>query len=511
MNLAHLIDDHPADAVALISGDQRLTYGELREQVAAVRGGLSAQGIGAGDRVVIAAVNDTPFVVMYLATIGVGAVAIPVNPLSPPPELLRELVMVEPAAVVLDEISCPVWSMVPADQIPSSIRVVITSDRALADRCGIADAVDVATLRAADAVPITEVDAAEIAAMLFTSGTAGSPRAAMLSHGNLRSNIDQSLSSPEHTEASDVVYGVLPMFHIFGLNVGLGVTLAAGATLVLATRFDMAEALSLIADHGVTIVPGAPPVWVAFAESDAPADAFAGVRSAVSGASRLPVSVAERIEERFGITIAEGYGLTETAPVVTSSWAAGERPRYGSVGRSIPGVEIRLVNDAGEDVPVGDAGEILIKGPNVFVGYFRDPETTERVLADGWLHTGDVGMVDEDGWLYLVDRAKDLIIVSGFNVYPAEVEEVLNLHPDVSESGVIGLVDDLDNESIRAYVVPAAGASPSADALIEFASQHLARYKCPQSVVFVEQLPRNLSGKLVRRHLEGTILEDSAS
>lgn len=511
MNLAHLIDDHPADAVALISGDQRLTYGELREQVAAVRGGLAAQGIGAGDRVVIAAINDTPFVVMYLATIGLGAVAIPVNPLSPPPELLRELVMVEPAAVVLDEISCPVWSMVPADQIPSSIRVVITSDRALADRCGIADAVDVATLRAGDAVPITEVDAAEIAAMLFTSGTAGSPRAAMLSHGNLRSNIDQSLSSPEHTEASDVVYGVLPLFHIFGLNVGLGVTLAAGATLVLATRFDMAEALSLIADHGVTIVPGAPPVWVAFAESDAPADAFAGVRTAVSGASRLPVSVAERIEERFGITIAEGYGLTETAPVVTSSWAAGERPRYGSVGRSIPGVEIRLVNDAGEDVPVGDAGEILIKGPNVFVGYFRDPETTERVLADGWLHTGDVGMVDEDGWLYLVDRAKDLIIVSGFNVYPAEVEEVLNLHPDVSESGVIGLVDDLDNEAIRAYVVPAAGASPSADALIEFASQHLARYKCPQSVVFVEQLPRNLSGKLVRRHLEGTILEDSAS
>ncbi len=511
MNLAHLIDDHPADAVALISGDRRHTYGELREAVAAVRGGLVAEGIGAGDRVVIAAVNDTLFVVAYLATIGIGAVAIPVNPLSPPPELLRELVMVEPVAVVLDEISCPVWSMVPADQIPSSIRTVITSDRALADRCGLTDTVDFETLSAADAVPITEVDSSEIAAMLFTSGTAGSPRAAMLSHGNLRSNIDQSLSSPEHTEASDVVYGVLPMFHIFGLNVGLGVTLAAGATLVLATRFDLAEALSLIADHGVTIVPGAPPVWVAFAESDAPADAFAGVRSAVSGASRLPVSVAERIEERFGITIAEGYGLTETAPVVTSSWAAGERPRYGSVGRSIPGVEIRLVNDAGEDVPVGDAGEILIKGPNVFIGYFRDPETSGRVLADGWLHTGDVGMVDEDGWLYLVDRAKDLIIVSGFNVYPAEVEEVLNLHPDVSESGVIGLVDDLDNESIRAYVVPAAGTSPSGDALIEFASQHLARYKCPQSVVFVDQLPRNLSGKLVRRHLEGTVLEDSAS
>jgi long-chain acyl-CoA synthetase len=511
MNLAHLIDDHPADATALISGDRRVSYGELRDEVAAVRGGLIAHGVGVGDRVVLACVNDTYFVVMYLAVIGVGAVAIPVNPLSPPPELLRELVMVEPCAVVLDEVSCPVWSMVPADQVPPSVSTVIVSDGALADRCGLSDAVDAATLRAGEPAPITEVDAEDVAAMLFTSGTAGSPRAAMLTHGNLRSNIDQSLESPEHTEPGDVVYGVLPMFHIFGLNVGLGVTLAAGATLVLAKRFDVAEALGLIAEHGITIVPGAPPVWIAFAESDAPDDAFAGVRTAVSGASRLPVSVSERIEERFGITIAEGYGLTETSPVVTSSWAAGERPRYGSVGRSIPGVEIRLVNDDGEDVPVGDAGEILISGPNVFAGYFRDPDTTARVLIDGWLHTGDVGMVDDDGWLYLVDRAKDLIIVSGFNVYPAEVEEVLNLHPEVAESGVIGLVDDVDNESIRAYVVPEPGTSPTEDGLIEFAAQHLARYKCPHSVVFVEQLPRNLSGKLVRRHLEGTILEDSAS
>jgi long-chain acyl-CoA synthetase len=511
MNLAHLIDDHRADDVAMIVGDRSYTYGEVRDRVAAVRGGLRGAGIGPGDRVVLACTNDSAFVEMYLATIGVAAVAIPVNPTSPPPELLRELEMVEPAAVVLDAVSGPIWSMIPPQQVPASVRLVIVDDQGVAERCGLPDAVILDDLARAEPVPIALVAPDDVAAMLFTSGTAGAPRAAMLTHHNLRSNIDQSLSSPEHTEASDVVFGVLPMFHIFGLNVGLGVTFAAGATLVLVKRFDLAEAAEIITRHGVTIVPGAPPLWVAFAESELAPDTFAGVRTAVSGASRLAVSVAETLEQRFGLTIAEGYGLTETAPVVTSSWAGGDRPRYGSVGRSIPGVEIRLVNDDGHDVPIGDSGEILVRGANVFAGYFRDAQATDRVLIDGWLHTGDVGMVDDDGWLYLVDRAKDLIIVSGFNVYPAEVEEVLNMHPQVAESGVVGVADDRTGEAIRAYVVPAPDTAPTPEMLIEFASQHLARYKCPDSVLFVDELPRNLSGKLVRRHLDGTVLEDTAS
>jgi long-chain acyl-CoA synthetase len=210
------------------------------------------------------------------------------------------------------------------------------------------------------------------------------------------------------------------------------------------------------------------------------------------------------MRERFGVMINEGYGLTEAAPVVTSS--AGLEYRPGSVGRLLVGQEMRLVGDDGEDVPVGDAGEIWVRGENVFLGYFDDPEATQRVLVDGWLRTGDIGMVDSDGFLYLVDRAKDLVIVSGFNVFPAEVEEVLQGHPAVREVGVVGVPHPHTGEAVKAFVVLAEGHDVDEDSLIDYACEYLARYKCPSKVIFVDQLPRNASGKLVRRELEGTII-----
>lgn len=253
-------------------------------------------------------------------------------------------------------------------------------------------------------------------------------------------------------------------------------------------------------------------MWVAFAHfDDLPADAFASVRIAGSGASRLPVSVARICEERFGLRIYEGYGLTEASPVVTSSVGVGDGPRYGSVGRVLSGIEVRLVNDQGADVLVGDVGEIHVRGPNVFKGYFRDPEATARVIDDdGWLRTGDLGMVDDDGWLYLVDRAKDLIIVSGFNVFPAEVEEVLGSHPAVSEVGVVGVAHPHTGEAVKAYVALRPDHDADEDTLIDYAHDHLARYKCPSKILFVDELPRNLSGKLVRRHLDDTVLDHTA-
>ena len=505
MNLAHLIDDHPADAVALISRNRPITYGDLRQQVAALRGGLAAAGLGPGDRMMIACANDHRFVIAYLATIGLGAVAVPINPTSPAPELGREIAKVTPSMILLDPVSAPAWATL-AGSAPTASVTVIAIDGAVAERVGGALLFD--DLLTSEPVPIVDVAPDTVAAMLFTSGTAGAPRAAMLTHHNLRSNIDQSLSSPVHTVASDVVYGVLPLFHIFGLNVCIGVTLAAGATLVLVQRFDPAMAAETIVNRRVTVVPGAPPMWIAFAHfDDLAADTFATVRLAVSGASRLPVSVAEAIEARFGLTIAEGYGLTETSPVVTSSSALDERPRYGSVGKALRGVEIKLITEEGKEALVGDTGEIVVRGPNVFVGYYADDEATARVLRDGWLHTGDVGMVDDDGWLYLVDRAKDLIIVSGFNVFPAEVEEVLVSHPAVAEAGVVGVAHPHTGESVRAYVVLADGDDIDEESLIDYACGHLARYKCPSKVLFVDELPRNLSGKLLRRHLDNTLLD----
>ena len=510
MNFAHLIDEHQADHVAIVSRGRETTYGALREQVAHVRGGLVGLGVGRGDRVALICSNGRHGVVAYLAVLGLGAIAVPLNPTSPSPELQRELVTVEPRVVIVDAAARSAWQRIDRTQLgsaagitPSVVHISGESGAAAADsgNGGEAGVVSFDSLLDAEPVPIVEVDADELAVLMFTSGTAGSPQAAMLSHGNLLANIAQGLSAGAHIDTSDVVFGVLPMFHIFGLNVMLGLSLWCGATLVLVQRFDPSTALDTIRERNVTVVPGAPPLWVAFSTFDtAPADSFATVRLALTGAAKMPEDASRRLEERFGLVLAEGYGLTEASPVVTSS--AGLTVKFGSVGPVLEGIEVRLVDEAGDDVVAGDAGEIWVRGPNVFQGYWREPELTAKVLSgEGWLRTGDIATVDADGYLYLVDRVKDLIIVSGFNVFPAEVEEVLNEHPQVSEVGVIGVPHPQQGEAVKAFVVPTPGAHLDEDQLIEWCRSRLARYKCPSKILFVDQLPRNLNGKLLRRSL----------
>ena len=339
--------------------------------------------------------------------------------------------------------------------------------------------------------------------ILFTSGSEGVPKAVELSHANLLANIRQTVASGAEGSVvpSDVVYGVLPLFHIFGLNVVLGSSLHQGATVVLVQRFDPSTALDTFVERGVTVVPGAPPMWVAFSHFDeVPANAFSGVRLALTGAAKMNEDAMRRLKDRFGVTVLEGYGLTEAAPIVTSS--AGLSQRIGSVGRVLPGMQVRIVDERGDDALRGDTGEVWVKGPNVFKGYLGEPEATRRVLDDdGWLHTGDIAITDDDGYLYLVDRAKDLIIVSGFNVYPAEVEEVLLEHPDVLEAGVVGVPHPHTGEAVKALVVLSADSKAHEESLITWCLDHLARYKCPSKVLFVDELPRNANGKVVRRSL----------
>jgi long-chain acyl-CoA synthetase len=494
MNYAHLIDDHPGDHVAIISRGRPTTYAALRDQVAHVRGGLVALGVQSGDRVGLLCSNGRYFVDTYLAVLGIGAVAVPLNPTSPGPEIQRELAVVDPVVVVVDAAAKSAWAEVDHQALPS-LRAVVSTEN------DIAGAASFSSLLDAGPAPITEVEADALAVLIFTSGTAGSPQAAMLSHGNLVANLEQSRSVGVHIEPTDVVFGVLPLFHIFGLNVVLGQSLLGGATVVLVQRFDPSTALDTIRDRGVTVVPGAPPLWVSFSGfTEAPADSFAGVRLALTGAARMPDEAMHRLEERFGLVLAEGYGLTEASPVVTSS--AGMPAKYGSVGRVLSGMEVRLVDESGDDTLEGDAGEVWVKGPNVFLGYWNEPALTARVLtADGWLRTGDIATVDADGYLYLVDRAKDLIIVSGFNVYPAEVEEVLAEHPGVAEVGVVGVPHPHTGEAVKAFLVPEDGVHLDEEQLIEWCTDHLARYKCPNKILFVDQLPRNVSGKLLRRAL----------
>jgi long-chain acyl-CoA synthetase len=455
------------DAIALRAGPGAITYRELEERSARVAGTLGSEGVDPGARVTIAGYNTIAFVVSYLGVLRAGGVAVPLNPHAPDPELDRELATVEPAVVL---------------------------GRPL-DGAGDAEPIDT--------VPREDAD---VAVLLFTAGTAGSPKAAMLTHGNLTSNIRQVLDHPGLAlTAGDVSLGVLPLFHVFGLNAVLGIGLAAGASTVLLEHFDAAPAVHAVRDHLVSVLAGVPAMYHAFLELDddtAPPEAFESVRLAVSGAAPLDEDLLTGMRKRFGVVVHDGYGLTEASPIVTTS-AIGRRDRTaGCIGPPLPGVEVRLVDADGGDVLPGDPGEIWVRGPNVFPGYWRDTDATARALTpDGWLRTGDIAVADDEGDLSLVDRAKDLIIVSGFNVYPAEVEEALLEHPDVAEAAVVGEPDPHTGEAIVAFVVPEPGTGPSPDALLAHCARSLARYKCPTRVEIVDALPRSFAGKVLRRQL----------
>jgi long-chain acyl-CoA synthetase len=491
MNLASIIETHPDSAIALISRGRETTYGALRSQVASMRGELSRMGVGKGDVVALLCGNTRYFVVSYLASVGIGAIVVPLNPTSPAPEIENELNVVKPTVVVIEPAAAAAWAQI-ASMTTNAIRIVIATEGH-----NIAGAHTIDEFLSAAPAPIVDVEATHHAVYMFTSGTAGSPKAAILTHNNLFTNIRQA-NVAEHIGPTDVTYGVLPLFHIFGLNVLLGTTLAGGGCVVLVQRFDPVSTIETIAERKVTIIPGAPSMWMALAQLDHPtADSFRGVRIALSGAAKLPEQISHSIAARFGLQIQEGYGLTEAAPVVTTSVGMEWTP--GSIGRPVPGIELRLVDENGDDVLLGDSGEIWIRGENIFAGYLNDPEATARVLSrDGWLRTGDIAVVDEDGHLYMVDRAKDLIIVSGFNVFPAEVEGVLASHPDIAEVSVIGTAHPHTGEAVRAYVVARNGVHLDEDALVDYCRTKLARYKCPSKVMFVDSLPRNISGKVLR-------------
>jgi len=498
VNLAKILETHPATSAAVISRGMVHTYGDLRNQIAGMRGALDGLGIGKGDRVALLCGNTLEFVIAYFACLGRGIVCVPLNPTAPAPELQRELSVVGARAVVVAPSAAGGWNSVDRSALPNLVHVIAATGE-------VPGALQFSELTTHAPAPIVELEQDHLAVMLFTSGTAGSPKAAMLSHGNLQSNLDQ-LAQVRKLDGTDVVYGVLPLFHIFGLNVVLAYSLMRGSSIVLVERFDPMTAVETIRDRNITLIPGAPPLWMAFEQMpNLPRDTFAKVRTALTGASKMPEHTTRTLHERFGLLVTEGYGLTECSPVVTTTTDVDKDvalQKIGSIGRVLPGVEVRVVDENGDNVLSGDSGEIWVRGPNVFRGYFEDPQATSRALTpDGWLRTGDVAVVDDDGFLYLVDRAKDLIIVSGFNVYPAEVEEAIVEHPAVAQAAVVGVEHPHTGEAVRAYVVLRSGQSLDEDALIDHCRSRLARYKCPTKVLFVSQLPVGGTGKVLRRQL----------
>ncbi|MBI2168188.1 MAG: AMP-binding protein [Actinobacteria bacterium] len=489
-----------ADAVAVRWRDETLTHGELADRVARLAGGFAGLGVGAGDRVGIACANNPYFVVAYLATLWGGGVAVPVNPNGAPEEIARELDGTGAKVAVVGPAG---RKAVDAARDAAALGDVTVVDAGSSAEHAAGGALAFDDLLTSEALALVARAADDAAVLAHTSGTSGSPKAAILTHGNLASNIDQALAHPTlHVDEGDVALGVLPLFHSYGLNAVLGLALATGGQVVLEERFDPHGDLGTIRECGVTVVAGVPPMFAAWLGlPDVPADAFSGVRVAMSGAAPLPTEVQEGFKRRFGIPLHQGYGLTEAAPIVSTTGMEGDPPP-GSIGIPLPGVEVRLVDTDGEDALVGDPGEIWVRGANVFAGYWEDEEATKRVLtSDGWLMTGDVAVASDDGFLTIVDRSKDLIIVSGFNVYPAEVEEVLLRHEGVAEAAVVGVPHPHTGEGVKAFVVPAPGAHLDEEELVAHCGRSLARYKAPASVEFVDQLPRGLAGKLLRREL----------
>ena len=486
--MAGIIDDHPEGSTALVAGDRSMTYGELRRAVAGLQGGLADLGLDVGDRVGVVAGNNIEVVLGWLAAARGGFVGVPLNPGSPLPELTHELAAVGARAVICGPRGSDMAREVERSEVPVLEHII--------------DPTTLAELGAHEPADPVEREATDLAVLMFTSGTAGSPRAAMLTHGNLLANLEQVQASEGRRRGpDDVALGVLPLFHIFGLNVVLDGGLVAGSTVVLVERFDPDAALAAIAEHGVTDLTGPPTMWAALAASGAASpDAVATVQRCASGAAALGPEIRDAVQERLGLALDEGYGLTETSPVVATG--VGQDAPVGSVGRPLPGVEVRVVDPDGDDTFIGDAGEILVRGPNVFVGYWNDPDATGAVLTeDGWLHTGDIGFADEAGNLFLSDRAKDLVIVSGFNVFPAEVEDTLVSHPDVREAAVIGVPSDRTGEAVKAFVVLEDGATLTPEDLRHHTHGELARYKCPAEIEIVDALPHGPGGKLLRRSL----------
>ena len=477
------------DAVALHCGSDAITWAELDSSVDALAAGLVRRGLHAGDRVALLLGNGPEFITAYFACARAGLVCVPANPAYTSPEVAVLLADSDARLLVVGPDTRHVG--VDAAAALPGCEVVCTADDEWA---GIsADGAGVVLAEVATAPE-------SLALLLFTAGTSGRPKGAMLTHGALRSNIEMllSLDSPPAVREDDVVLAVLPMFHVYGLNTVLGLAVAAGATCVVTDRFDPEQCADLIARHGVTTVAGAPAMYQAWCFTPNLRERMASVRLLSSGGAPLPSRVFEAFRESTGHAIYEGYGMTEAAPVVSTTLVSGA-PKPGSVGRALPGVEIRLVDEDGGEVDEGDPGEVWVRGPSLFRGYW--PDGAGGPDASGWFRSGDVAYVDDDGDLHLVDRRREVILVSGFNVYPREIELAIDSMHDVAEAAVVGIPDDRTGEAVLAFVVPRRGAVLTQDDVLAHCSVRLARFKCPSVVRVVEALPHSTTGKVAKGRL----------
>jgi long-chain acyl-CoA synthetase len=506
MNLGQMLAQTAArlpNKAAIRFRDQETTYADFDKRANQVANGLIALGIQPGHRVALFLPNLPLYMEAYYGILKAGAAVVPMNVLYKPAEI-EYIVKDSGARALLTIAALAPQALQAAAAAPDLEKVIVATPDEMAGAILWRDAFG----QASEAAPNVVVGDQDIAVIPYTSGTTGRPKGAMLTHRNLIANCEQC----EHVERikpqeDDVVWIALPLFHIYAMNVGMNLTVKNGGTMALIERFEPASALESIQKNKCTVLYGAPPMFVVWSQMPNIRDYdLSSVRYIASGAAALPVKIMELFESMAGAPISEGYGLTEASPVVTSN-AAGPVTKPGTVGKPIPGVEVKIVDADGAEVAPGELGELICRGENIMKGYWKQPEATAEALRDGWLYTGDLATMDEDGYFSIVDRKKDMIIVSGYNVYPREVEEVLYKHPAVADAAVIGAPDDYQGESVLAVVVLKPGQTATEQEIIDYCRNEIAVFKCPRKVIFRDALPKNNTGKVLRRELRESVAQ----
>ena len=484
-NLLDTADRHP-DRVALRADGQGIDYASFLAAARAVAGALRDLGVEPGDRVGLVSANVPAFPIGFYGALIAGAAVVPMNPMLTEREVGYYLEDSGASVVIaLADVAKAAGAAAEAAGIPLlELPAAGPEDGSLAGE-PVGDPVE----RADD----------DLAVILYTSGTTGQPKGAMLTHHNLDSNARVTVEALIRTTPDDVIMGCLPLFHVFGLTCGLNAAVLSGASLALIARFDPAAVLGIIEDQQVTVFEGVPTMYGALLDSDAQADT-SSLRTCISGGSAMPVEILHAFEKKFDATILEGYGLSETSPVASFNQPDHER-KAGSIGLPVPGMELRIVDDSGTDVPVGEVGEIAIRGEGLMAGYYGREEATAESIPDGWFRSGDLAKADEDGFLYIVDRKKQLIIRGGYNVYPREIEEVLYQHSAVAEVAVVGLKHSRLGEEVGAAVSVRSGAEIDVEEVKAFAKEQLAAYKYPRHVWVVDALPKGPTGKILHREV----------
>ncbi|MCD2198190.1 long-chain fatty acid--CoA ligase [Actinomycetospora endophytica] len=490
MNLAaHLVDQarDRGGAAALLVGDETITYDELSERAAAVAARLRAHGLAPGDRVGLVSANVPAFPVAFYGALMAGCAVVPMNPLLTGREIDYYLEDSSARAVVAAEsVAGAARETAGARDLP----VVELADSGQLDDSG---------QPAEEGPSVAERTDDDLAVVLYTSGTTGQPKGAMLTHANLTSNARTAAETLIRATPDDVIMGCLPLFHVFGLTCGLNAAVLSGASLALLPRFDAGRALQTISWHRVTVFEGVPTMYSAMmGVPDAGSHDTSSLRTCLSGGAAMPGEVLRGFEETFGCAILEGYGLSETSPIVSFNQPDQER-RVGSIGTPVRGVEVRVVGEDGADVAPGEVGEIAVRGECLMAGYLDRPEATAESIPDGWFRTGDLARADDDGYLFIVDRKKQLIIRGGYNVYPREIEEVLYEHPAIAEAAVIGLKHPSLGEEVGAAVAIAPDAEFDPDAIRAFCKERVAPYKYPRHIWQVDELPKGPTGKIQHR------------